>query len=217
MKDKRKEKIKEYIQAVDMIIKEKGKDAVTIRNVGEKLKNNSALLYKYFSSLEHLLFMHSIGILSNYAKRLKKEVYSIKDPLLRYFGIWNLFAEESFKAPKEYYNLFFTKESEYFNGAVNLYYEIFPDILDNTPEEVMPMLLERHLYKRDYKALEVCAKHGYLKQEDLKEINFRIMLMYQSMLIRARDSLLEFENSKAHIVMMKFIKKIVNEYRLDLK
>ncbi len=211
----KKIRIKEYIDAVDQIIKENGKQAVTIRNLAKRLNYNSALLYKYFKNVDHLLFLHSMGILSGYAKRLEKEVYSIENPLERFLGIWRLFAEESFKAPEAYYSLFFTDKSDSFNDSVKLYYEIFSDVLDNAPEEVMPMLLERHIYKRDYKALEVCAKHGYLKWEDLDDINYMIMLMYQGFLVRAKDGLLEYSKEKSLTMLMKYIGVVIDSYRVD--
>ncbi len=211
----KKNKIKEFILAVDEIINEKGRENVTIRNVAKKMNCNSSLLYKHFENLEHLLFLHSIGNLSSYAKRINKEVCIIENPLERFFAIWKLFAEESLKAPKEYYNLFFTNNSDNFNDSVKLYYEIFPDILENAPEEVMPMLLERHIYKRDYMALEVCAKYGYLRYEDLDDINYMIMLMYQGGLVRAKENLLEYNDKDFLDKLIIYIKKIVNSYRID--
>ncbi len=211
----RKIRMREYINAVDEIIKTEGKKAVTIRSLAKKLNYNSSLLYKYFKSVDHLLFIHSMGNLSSYAKRLEKEVYSITNPLDRFFGIWKLFAEESFNSPNEYYTLFFTDKSDSFNDTVKLYYEIFPHILDNTPEEVMPMLLERHIYKRDYRALEVCAKHGYLRWKDLDDINYMIMLMYQGLLVRARDNLLEYSKEESLDRLMRYIRVVIDSYRID--
>ncbi len=213
----RKARMKEYINAVDEIIKSEGKSAVSIRSLAKKLNYNSSLLYKYFKSVDHLLFIHSMGHLSSYAKRLEKEVYSIEDPLERFFGIWKLFAEESFHSPDEYYTLFFTDKSDLFNDTVTLYYEIFPHILDNAPEEVMPMLLERHIYKRDYRALEVCAKHGYLRWEDLDDINYMIMLMYQGFLVRARDNLLEYSKEESLERLMRYIRVVIDSYRIDIE
>lgn len=215
MRKNKNQRIKEYISAVDEIIKEEGKSAVTIRKVADKVGCNSALLYKYFEDIDHLIFMRSMGLLSKYAKRLDDEVYSIKNSLERFFAIWKLFSEESFKHPREYYTLFFTDKSDVFNDSVKLYYEIFPSILDNAPEDVMPMLLERHIYKRDYKALEVCAKNGYLRYEDLDDINFMIMLMYQGMLVRCKDGLLEYSVEKSLDRFEKYIRKIIDSYRID--
>ncbi len=211
----RKVRIKQYLNAVDEIIKKSGKEAVTIRTLADKLDCNSALLYKYFKNVDHLIFLHSIGILQDYAQRLEEEVYSIEDPLERFFGIWRLFAGESFKHPEEYYSLFFTDKSDIFNDSVKLYYEIFDESLSNTPEELMPMLLERHIYKRDYIALEVCAKHGYLKWEDLDDINYMIMLMYQGLLVRARDQLLEYSIEESLERLMKYIRVVIDSFRID--
>ncbi len=77
------------------------------------------------------------------------------------------------------------------------------------------MLLERHIYKRDYKALEVSAKHGYLKWEDLDDINYMIMLMYQGFLVRAKDGLLEYSREKSLAMLMKYIGVVIDSYRLD--
>ena len=91
---------------------------------------------------------------------------------------------------------------------------MFPENLSAMPEEFMPMMLERNIYQRDYRALELCAKEGYLRVEDLKEINEMIMLMYQSMLLRLNNEEMDCTTEEAVEKIIKYIRVILANYLL---
>lgn len=206
--------MKYFIDAADNIIEEEGIEKVTIRKVADIAGYNSATIYNYFDNLDHLMFYCSIKYLKNYAFRLPKELISDKGGVEKFLSTWFLFSSESFKNPAIFYSLFFSKFSSNFNGAIRDYYNMFPENLRAMPEEFMPMMLERNIYQRDYKALELCAKEGYLRDEDLKEINEMIMLMYQSMLLRLNNEEMDCTTEEAVEKIIRYIRVILANYLL---
>lgn len=206
--------MKYFIEAADSIIEKEGLDKVTIRKVADIAGYNSATIYNYFDNLDHLLFYCSMKYLKDYAFRLPKELVTDKGGVEKFLSTWLLFSSESFKAPAIFYSLFFSKFSSNFNGAVRDYYNMFPENLSSMPEEFMPMMLERNIYQRDYRALELCAKEGYLHEKDLKDINEMIMLMYQSMLLRLNNEEMDCTSDEAVKKLIKYIRVILANYLL---
>jgi len=206
--------MKYFIDAANSIIEEEGIEKVTIRKVADIAGYNSATIYNYFENLDHLMFYCSMKYLKNYAFRLPKELVTDKGGVEKFLSTWFVFSGESFKNPAIFYSLFFSKFSSNFNGAVKDYYGMFPENLSSMPEEFMPMMLERNIYQRDYRALELCAKEGYLRDEDLKEINEMIMLMYQSMLLRLNNEEIDCTSEEAVEKIIKYIRVILANYLL---
>lgn len=206
--------MKYFIEAADNIIEEEGIEKVTIRKVADIAGYNSATIYNYFQNIEHLLFYCSMKYLKNYAVRLSKELVSDKGCIERFISTWSIFASESFKHPSIFYSLFFSEFSYNFNGAVQDFYNMFPENMDSMPEEFMPMMLERNIYKRDYKALELCANEGYLNIEDLMDVNEMIMLMYQSMLMRLNKDETEASVEESVEKLIKYIRIVLSNFLL---
>jgi len=177
--------MKYFIDASLKIIEEDGFDNVTIRKVAELAGYNSATLYNYFENLDHLLFYSSMKYLRNYLLRLK-DMDSEENKLDRYYSIWRCFAEEAFSNPMYYYQIFYTEYDMSFNDAVKQYYEIYPEELENLSEELLPMLTESDLYKRDLEVLSDCVKAGIIMKEDLKPINNMVVLIFQGFILRAK-------------------------------
>ena len=211
---KKKRMMKYFIESAIKIIDTEGVDSVTIRKVADTAGYNSSTIYNYFENLEHLMFFTKLRYLRNYASRLENEFPPTNNALDRSLAVWRLFADESFKHADIFYSLFFTKYADQFNDSVKIFYEIFPEDLGKPAEELMPMLLERNIYQRDYRALELCAKEGIIDYVDLHEINEMIMLIYQSMLIRKMNSELPYTHDEIVNVFIKYVRNIFRIYIL---
>jgi AcrR family transcriptional regulator len=98
-----------FITAADEIIQEEGIDKATIRNIAKKAGYNSATIYNYFNDLEHLIFFTKISHLEVYKARLYNEIPDDLDPLEELIKVFRIFAEETFKNPYDFYDLFFSK------------------------------------------------------------------------------------------------------------
>lgn len=188
-KEMQKRRIMKYfIDAALEIIKKEGLENVTIRKVAVLAGYNSATLYNYFENLDHLLFYSSMKYLRNYLLKLQK-MKMPQDKLERFFIIWRTFAEEGFNNAPFFHQIFYTNYDMEFNDAVKQYYEIYPEELKNLSEDLLPMLTETNIYKRDLEVLTACVNAGLLNEADLEPINDMIILLFQGFLIRVKGDI----------------------------
>lgn len=175
-----------FIDAAQSILEKEGLQGLTIRKVADKAGYNSATLYSYFENLDHLAFYASLKYLRNYLLKLK-ELTPPHDGLQRFLEIWRCFATEAFTYPDHYYNVFFAPQRFQFNDSVRRYYEIYSEDLEDLSEDLLPMLQETNIYKRDFEALKRCADQGYFKENRIPEINDILVLLFESYLLRVKN------------------------------
>ena len=203
-----------FIDAASQIIEEEGMGSVTIRKVADIAGYNSATLYNYFKSLNHLLFFSSMKYLKEYALSLPLYIKDGTNALDKFLLIWKCFCYHSFSKPKIYYTIFFDRYSSSLNDVIKEYYSIFPEELGNQTRDLLPMLMEKNIYTRDMAVLQTCADEGFLKNEDLEEINEMILLIYQGMLLRILNNqdncTIEDDVSRT----IKYISQTIESYRL---
>lgn len=95
-----------FIDAAYNIIDRDGIEKVTIREVADIAGYNSATIYNYFDSLEHLIFYASLRYLKEYINDLNDYVKDCRNSLDRFIRIWECFIFHSMNRPKIYYNIF---------------------------------------------------------------------------------------------------------------
>jgi len=178
--------MKYFIDASIQIIEKDGFENVTIRKVAELAGYNSATLYNYFENLDHLLFYSSMKYLRDYLLKLQN-LDMPENQLDRFFLIWRSFAEEAFAHPLYFYQIFYKEYDMSFNDAVQQYYAIYPEELENLSEDLLPMLTETNLYKRDLEVLSACVEAGFIKEVDLEPMNDMIIMIFQGFLQRVKE------------------------------
>lgn len=176
-----------FIDAAQDILEREGLSGLTIRKVADAAGYNSATLYSYFENLDHLAFYASLRYLRNYLVKLR-DLKPPHDGLQRFLEIWRCFAMEAFTYPDHYYNVFFAPQRFQFNDSVRRYYEIYSEDLENLSEDLLPMLQETNIYKRDFEALKRCADQGYFQETRIPEINDILVLLFESYLARIKNS-----------------------------
>lgn len=179
--------MKYFIDASIKIIETEGVSNVTIRKVSDLAGYNSATLYNYFENLDHLLFYSSIKYLRNYLIRLQNMEIP-KNCKEKFFLIWKNFAEEAFANSTFFYQIFYMNYDMSFNDAIKQYYEIYPEELANLSKDLLPMLTETNIYKRDLEVLSDCVKGGVIQQKDLEAINDMIVMIFQGFLLKIKDN-----------------------------
>ncbi len=175
-----------FIDAAQSILEQEGLQGLTIRKVADMAGYNSATLYSYFENLDHLAFYASLKYLRNYLLKLQ-ELKQPHDGLQRFLEIWRCFATEAFTYPDHYYNVFFAPQRFQFNDSIRRYYEIYSEDLENLSEDLLPMLQETNIYKRDFEALKRCADQGYFQENRIPEINDILVLLFESYLVRVKN------------------------------
>lgn len=172
-----------FITAADEIIQEEGIEKATIRNIAKKAGYNSATIYNYFNDLEHLIFFTKISHLEVYKARLYNEIPDDLEPLDELIKVFRIFAEETFKNPHDFYDLFFSKYSLQLNETVTLYHKIFPERLNTTNNRLKAMLSRNDIYKRNMALVDNCIENGcFINKKDAKKINELMILTYSGLL-----------------------------------
>lgn len=174
-----------FITAADEIIQNEGIEKATIRNIAKRAGYNSATIYNYFNDLEHLIFFTKISHLEVYKARLYNEITDDLNPLEELINIFRIFAEETFKNPNDFYDLFFSKYSLKLNETVTLYHKIYPERLNTKNNRLKAMLSRNDIYKRNMALVDNCVEHGYFSnKKDAKKINELMILTYSGLLNR---------------------------------
>ncbi|SHH15526.1 transcriptional regulator, TetR family [Thermosyntropha lipolytica DSM 11003] len=204
-----------FIDAAVQIIEEEGIKGVTARKVADLAGYNVATLYNYFSNLDHLILFAALRFMREYTESLPFYVYEAKNALERFLKIWECFCYYSFGQTEIYNAIFFTPIDEPLPDIISQYYELFPQDLSNQPEELLPMLTRTDIYERDKVILEACAREGFIRYEDIDEINEIILLIYQGMLSGLISKRFNYTQEEAVEKTMFFIKKCLHFYLID--
>lgn len=200
-----------FINATYDIIKEKGVENVTIRDVADVAGYNSATLYNYFEDLEHLIFYASLRYLKDYTDELQR-IVNVDNSLERLIKIWECFCFHSFANPKIYNSIFFGKHSKSLNNDIEEYYSIFPEQLGEQREDVKSMLLGQNIYERNKTILETCVDEGFIREENLEDLNEMIVLIYHGMLSKILGGFCEYDVEEAKDKTIVYIKQAIISY-----
>lgn len=183
-----------FIEATFEIIEKEGFDMVTIRKVSDLAGYNSATLYNYFSSLDHLIAFSSLRYLRQYSDELQQVVIPLTDPFERYLKIWECFCRHSFRLPMVYHKIFFTQLNDSISKSIKEYYAIFPeDLIGRNINELENMLTGETIDERTSTALQPLFDAGIFLREDEIEIREICILIYEGMLDRFLSGLWQEE------------------------
>jgi len=174
-----------FITAANEIIQEEGFENATVRKIAKKAGYNSSTIYNYFNDLDHLIFFTKITHLEEYTERLYDEIEEDMHPLKEFIKIWRIFAEEAFKNPNDFYDLFFSKFSFELSNSLNLYYKIYPERLNTNNGRLKAMLSESDIYKRNMTLMEECIDNGcFINKKNVDKINELMILTFRGLLNR---------------------------------
>jgi len=201
-----------FIDATVQIMDEEGMEFVTIRKVSDLAGYNSATLYNYFKNLDELILYASVRHLREYTLDLPNYLKDITDGVDRYYKIWECFLKHSFLNPEIYNIVFFGKYSTSLNNIIKEYYSIFPEELEDQPQDLLPMLLGSNLYSRNLALLVNLQNDGYVNKENLGSVNEMTILLYLGMLTKLINTGKEFDLESTTAITLNYIKQILISY-----
>ncbi|KXH84082.1 TetR/AcrR family transcriptional regulator [Sporosarcina sp. HYO08] len=200
---------KYFVDATAEIIEEEGIDQVTIRKVADRAGYNSATIYNYFSEISHLIFFASMKFLKNYTDDVTIYMNKGKNPFEKYLLAWECFCNYSFQQPQIFHAVFIMDLGDHPEKLIENYYEIYPADLINIPQELKPILFERSMTKRGRSLLEIAAKEGYIKEDQIDSINEMTILLWQGMLTNVLNNRMNYEIEEAANRTMEYVRKII--------
>ncbi|MDY2812450.1 MAG: TetR/AcrR family transcriptional regulator [Dorea sp.] len=182
---------KEYIQRVHGIIERDGCNDISIRKIAEELGCSSAALYRYFENKSELLYYVNLQTLESYIIRLNQEEKHWNNPWEVYVGVWDCYCKEAFSHPKEYNRLFFEHTNETLNYAIREYYEMFPENIKEMNLKFQEMLNTPDFLGRDYKMCLRCVEAGVLSEENAKQLNRSVCMLFKGYFKTVYDEKIE--------------------------
>jgi Icc-related predicted phosphoesterase len=123
--------------------------------------------------------------------------------------IWECFCKHSLSNPKIYYNIFFGKYSNSLNNDIKEYYSIFPEELGKQQEDTMVILLGQNMYEGNLDILKSCANEGFIKKENIVDINEMVVLIYQGMISRILNNGTDYDVEDLKDKIMKYIEQVI--------
>lgn len=202
------------------IMNTEGLEGLTIRKVADKAGYNSATLYHYFDSLDHLTFFSAIHYLKDYAADLSECLPMIDDSMEAYLKVWECFCRRSYERPAIYELLFFHSFDDInLDEAIKTYYEVFPNEITPKIQEYSPMLTEANIYKRESIALKKAlkSKNISISEDDLRSITEMNVLIYRGMLSEIKDQghlKISLDDAVAHTV--EYMKHSLTSYGIPV-
>ncbi len=208
-----------FIDAAMKLIEEEGVEGVSIRKVAAITGYNSATLYSYFQNLDHLILLACIKFLKEYVSGLDEYTKNAKNELEKFQFIWDFFCKCSFKKPKIYQAVFFSKVDFNRRDFENFYeikefYEIYPEEINKSFVKFHRMILKLDLYERNKILLIGMARKGFISKSHINTINNMQVLIYKGLLEEATNAQEDWERKILERRAIRYIKHCINPFIL---
>ena len=213
---KRKRMMGYFIDAAINIIDEDGIENLTIRKVADMAGYNSATLYNYFENLDHLVCYAAISYLKDYYLTVDEYIKQGSTSCERFVLVWKKFCIHSFKNPKIYKTIFFTRTKQTFAEIFNDYFDIYPHNFGEHNQYTLSMLTKKDIYERNKAILIPMVDDKIIDIKDVDEINDMVILLYRGALARLIDRL-EYEEIDENEEVEKttgYVKRILEAYKV---
>lgn len=158
---------REYIQITSKIMESEGVKGVSIRRVAKESGCTSAVLYKHFVDLQHLITVASVRFLEPYIAEFRRvskreDLSSIQLDLY----LWKVFITEAFLNRPYYEIMFFGKEREMLEECIYEYYTFFPDVEKDLDGFGVSIIFSSNLREREYMRLRRAAHEGLISMDN---------------------------------------------------
>ena len=198
------------MDATQSIIDEKSVNSVTIREIANRSGLNSAIIYKHFKNLDHLIFFVLIKYTEEYNKALTNYVKNSKSSIEFFLKGWECFLIYSFKNPDIYYKLYFTSLDNDETNYMEEYYKTFPYDKKNLDNFLSSFIFKKNISHRNTIALNPCIKDGYFNIDIANELNEIQMFIYEALLSRINKN--KITSEEAMYKGLKYIYHITKKY-----
>lgn len=138
-----------------------------IRDIAAAAHCTSAVIYKHFNDLDHLIMIASVRFLEDYIIELQDITNQSIDPLTVETTMWQAFAKHAFKNLEVFDLFFWGKYKEYFGDTIYEYYQMFPEQWTRLNGLYTVVFFNNDLKERNRTILTQAANAGYFKIEDV--------------------------------------------------
>ncbi len=163
------ERKRRYVQITSRILESEGIGGISIRRIAREAGCTSAVLYKHFDNLEHLIAVASVHFLEPYIVEfrrvvMRKDITSIQIDL----HLWKYFIREAFQNKPYYELMFFSKNKDMLEDYIYEYYSLFPAAEKDFDGFGAVIIFSNNLAEREYIRLRRAAHEGLMTMDNAR-------------------------------------------------
>lgn len=208
-------KKRQFIEATYQVILKEGVKGIKIRTLANMIGCTSAVLYKYFDNLDHLITLASIRFLKDYMK-IFQEMNEVKNknPIKFSENMWKIFIDESFKHPDIYNILFFGEYSSQLGDTIYEYFQLFSEEMFEMDGYTVSILFNGNLEDRELILLRTAANKKMISLDDAKILSTLETMIYQGYLLRCINGKMEADEAaeKCHYMIESVMYKYAGKH-----
>ena len=174
--------IVKFLQCTKEIIYSEGIDQVSIRKVAARAGFNSATMYLYFSGSDELITLACMSYLEDYCRTILSEIPHMKTVYEAYMRAWDVFSYHAFQNPQVFDRLFFYPHSKPLKDTAARYYQIYPELLEQSEGIMQDTLLAGTLSARNMKMLRVLCRDLHIEEPYVTIINDLTVCYFKKLL-----------------------------------
>lgn len=157
----------ELVKVTYEMLKTVSPDKITIRDIADAAGCNSAVIYRHFDNLEHLLMIASVRFLEDYMLGFQEVTSRPLDPIEMEITMWKVFADCAFSNVDVFLLMFWGTYKEKLSDVIYEYYRMFPENWKDLNGLYTVVFFSNDLKERNTTILARAASAGYLNAEDV--------------------------------------------------
>ncbi|MBQ0078632.1 MAG: TetR/AcrR family transcriptional regulator [Eubacterium sp.] len=163
---------RDYIRITGEILNNEGREGISIRRIANEAGCSSAVLYKHFQNLDHLIKLASVQFLEPYMHQMSIEsARGELTPIQLNLILWKRFLDEAFKKKDYYEMMFISTDKDILKSCVEEYYRIFSEELDEVDPISENILFSNSLQEREYTRLKQAAEQGLIGEQEAYDLS----------------------------------------------
>ena len=182
------ERKKKYIQIASRILEQEGPEGINIRRIAKEAGCTSAVLYKHFDNLDHLLVLASVKFLEPYISDFigiskRSDITSIQKDLL----LWKKFIMEAFNNRTYYLQMFYGANREILEDCLYEYYSLFPDEERGFDGFGASIIFSSNLLDREFMRLRRAAHEKLITIENARLLSRLAVAVFDGMFLKSDE------------------------------
>lgn len=179
------ERKRSYVQIAARILASEGIKGVNIRRIAKEAGCTSAVLYKHFDNLDHLIILASVQFLEPYIKEVcrvtkRRDISSIQIDLY----LWKVFIKEAFRNKPYYEMMFFSSDKDMLEDYIYEYYSLFPQMEKDFDGLAASIIFSNNLAEREYIRLRRAAHEGMITLENARLLSRLSTAVFNGMFVQ---------------------------------
>lgn len=206
---------KKLIQTTYNILKSEGIENTKIRRIANEIGCTSAVIYKHFDDLDHLLTFASIKFLQDYYQdfvEIANENANILDMNIK---LWECFCGYAFENVHVFELIFWGKYKEQLGDIFFEYFQLFKEEMNDFDGLTASIFFNNDLKEREYIMLRRAAATGILSYKDSLVLSDLISCLFHGMLLEYKEKYREPDMvQEATQRFISILISIIEKYRI---